>query len=126
MNTVLAKWMTLFISVTIMFTPLLAYLDALHREAVDTVLYEKLKEASIQGHFTTDMIDDMKETLQNDYNFDRSQITITADLSIKPRGQFIRCTIEVPRGPIYILNIFNQGDTKIKRTAQIMSEYIAN
>ncbi|MFE8703927.1 hypothetical protein ACFYKX_25475 [Cytobacillus sp. FJAT-54145] len=125
MSTVLAKWMTLFLSLTIMFTPMFVYLDSLHREALDLVLHQGLKEASIQGYFTPTILNEMKDTLKNDYKFDETLITInTTDSTPQVRGQYIEIEISVPRGPIFIFNIFNQGPSTITRKAQIMSEYI--
>jgi hypothetical protein len=124
MSTVLSKWMTLFLSLTIMFTPMLVYVDSLHREVVDTVLHQGLKEASIKGYFTTDIINDIKDTLVNDYNFQASTIEITATQTVKQRGDYIEISLSVPRGPIFLLDIFNQGSDKITRNAKIMSEYI--
>jgi hypothetical protein len=124
MSTVLAKWMTLFLSVTIIFTPLFMYLDSLHREVVDTVLHQGLKEASISGYFTDEIIEDMKDTLVNDYNFQESTIEITATQTLQQRGDYIDISLSVPRGPIFVINLFNQGPSKITRTAKIMSEFI--
>lgn len=116
--------MTTFLSLTIIFTPLLAYLDSLHREVIDTTIHQSLKEASIKGYFTVDILDDIENTLVNDYNFDPSTIEITATQSLKQRGDYIEISLSVPRGPIFILNIFNQGPNKITRKGKIMSEYI--
>jgi hypothetical protein len=124
MSTVLAKWMTLLIAITIMFTPLLVYLDSLHREAIDLVLHEGMKDASIQGGFTTEIVADMKDALVKDYNFDPNVIDIEATHDIKERGEYIEATIRVPRSPIFILGLFNEGPKEIVRTAKIMSEHI--
>jgi hypothetical protein len=124
MSTVLAKWMTLYLAITIIFTPILAYLDSLHKKVVENVVHQGLKEASIQGHFTDAIIADMKDTLVNDYNFQESTIEITATRDLKPRGEYIEISLSVPRGPIFVLDIFNQGPTKINSQEKIMSEYI--
>ncbi|MFE7064176.1 hypothetical protein ACFVAD_18765 [Sutcliffiella sp. NPDC057660] len=123
MSEILAKWMMIFIAITIIFTPLLAYTDSLHREAVDTVLHQATKEASLKGQFTTDIINGMKDSLEQDYNFDRSEIEIVATTSLTSRGGYLECTVTTPRGPIFILNIFNQGPSEIERKSKIMSEY---
>ncbi|UAL49886.1 hypothetical protein K7887_22475 (plasmid) [Sutcliffiella horikoshii] len=123
MSEVLAKWMMIFIAITIIFTPLLAYTDSLHREAVDTVLHQSMKQASLKGQFTSNIVDEIKDTLEKDYNFDRSKIEIEATTTLTSRGGYLECTITVPRGPIFVLDIFNQGPKKIERTAKIMSEY---
>jgi hypothetical protein len=125
MSTVLSKWMTLFLALTILFTPLFVYLDSLHREVVDTVLHQSLKEASIAGYYTPEIIQDIKDTLVNDYKFVEDDITIRATTSLKQRGEYIDISLSVPRGPIFILNLFNQGPDRIERTASIMSEHIS-
>lgn len=126
MSTVLAKWMTLFLSVTIVFTPLFVYIDSLHREVVDLVLHQGLKEASIQGYFSSEITNKMKDTLENDYKFERDEIVITTShTSPQDRGEYIEIQIQVPRGALYIINLFNQGPDHITRKAQIMSEYIS-
>jgi len=124
MSTVLSKWMTLYLAITIMFTPMFVYLDSLHKNVVDTVIHQGLKEASIEGYFTDEIITDMKDTLVTDYNFQESTIEITATQTLKQRGDYIEISLSVPRGPIFILDIFNQGPEKITRTSKIMSEYI--
>lgn len=124
MSTVLSKWMTIFLALTIMFTPLFVYLDSLHRSVVDTVMQQGLKEASIKGHFTPEILADMRATLVNDYNFEDTTIEIYAQEALTQRGDYIWVEIVVPRGPIFILNLFNQGPDTISRQGKIMSEYI--
>lgn len=105
-----------------MFTPILAYADNLHREAVDTVLHEAAKDASIQGYFTPAIVQNMRNTLVYEYNFKADDIQISATSTPQPRNTYIQATITVPRGPIFVLNIFNQGPKQIVRTVQVMSE----
>jgi hypothetical protein len=124
MSTVLSKWMTLFLALTIIFTPLFLYRDSLHREVIDMVIHQGLKEASIRGYFTDEIIADMKDTLVNDYNFQESTIEITATQTLQQRGDYIEISLSVPRGPIFIINLFNQGPNKITRPGKIMSEFI--
>lgn len=125
MNTTLGKWMTLFIAVTIMFTPILTYLDALHREAVDQVIYQNMKEASIEGYVSPTIIANMTDTLITDYNFEpTSIISITGTSMIVPRGGFIEAEITVKRTPMFIMNMFNQGEPNYTRTFTIMSEHL--
>ena len=125
MSSVLSKWMTVYLVLTIVFTPLFVYLDSLHREVVDTVLHQSLKEASIAGHYTPEIIQDIKDTLVDDYKFNEDDISIIATTVQKQRGEYIDITLSVPRGPIFILNMFNQGPERIERTARIMSEHIS-
>lgn len=125
MSTTLAKWMTLFIAVTIMFTPILAYLDGLHREAVDMVLYQGMKDASVEGQLTPIIMDEMRNQLITQYNFDPdSIIDISGTTGVVPRGAFIEGEITVKRTPLFVVNIFNQGSATYKRPFTIMSEYI--
>ncbi|MCM3443570.1 MULTISPECIES: hypothetical protein [Metabacillus] len=124
MSTTLAKWMTLIITANIMFAPILAYLDSLHREAVEVVLQEGAKKAAIEGRFTDTLINEMKQELVDNYNFDADKITITATKNLTYRENFIEATIEVPRGPIFIFEIFNNGPSTIKKSTKILSEYI--
>ncbi|MEI2356699.1 hypothetical protein [Mesobacillus zeae] len=124
MSKTLAEWMTLFIVINIMFAPILSYLDSLHREAVEVVLTEGAKKASIEGQFSPEIIQDMKDTLVNDYNFDESKIKIQGTPNITPRNQYLTASIEVPRSFIFVLDIFNQGPTTIKKETKILSEYI--
>lgn len=125
MSTVLAKWMTIFLSLTIIFTPLFVYIDSLHREVVDMVLQKGMKEASVQGYLSPTISNKMKDTLVNDFKFDRNEIVITSPQTTpQNRGGSIEVQIKVPRGPLFILNLFNQGPSHITRKATIMSEYI--
>lgn len=125
MSTTLSKWMTLFIAITIMFSPLLAYLDGLHREAVDQTLYQAMKKASVKGTFDSETIEEIKTTLMDDYNFAESSIVeITGTLGTVPRGGFIEARVTVKRTPIFVIDIFNQGAENYSRDFTIMSEYI--
>jgi hypothetical protein len=116
--------MTLYLAITIIFTPILAYLDSLHKKVVENVVHQGLKEASIHGYFTDAIITDMKDTLVKDYGFQESTIEITATRALKLRGEYIEVSLSVPRGPIFVLDIFNQGPTKISSQEKVMSEYI--
>ncbi|MBF0706732.1 hypothetical protein IQ283_08940 (plasmid) [Alkalihalobacillus hwajinpoensis] len=124
MSTTLAKWMTLIIMANIMFAPILAYIDSLHREAVEVVLQEGAKKAAIEGRFTNELVDDMKQELVDNYNFEEDKIIIDATQTLKTRNEYIEASIEVPRGIIFIFNIFNSGPDKIKKNTKVMSEYI--
>ncbi len=124
MSQTLAKWMTLFLVVTIMFTPILYYLDTLNRKAVDAVLQQGLKEASIEGYMSNEVVNKMVDTLVNDYNFDEDVIDIAGTTLYTQRKEYIEITITVPRTPVFILNIFNQGSKKLVRKSIIMSEYV--
>ncbi|MDE3840990.1 hypothetical protein C0966_17135 (plasmid) [Bacillus methanolicus] len=124
MSKTLGEWMTLFIVINIMFAPILTYIDSLHREAVEVVLTEGAKKAAIEGYFTPEIIDDMKDTLVTKYNFDETKITIEATMTPTPRNEFIEASIEVPRGFIFIVDIFNQGPDTFKKETKVLSEYI--
>lgn len=124
MSKVLGEWMTLIITINIMFAPILAYLDSLHREAVEVVLTEGAKKAAIQGQFTPTIIQEMKNTLVNNYNFDEKKIKIEATQSLTYRNQYLTASIEAPRNFIFILDIFNQGPKTFKKETKILSEYI--
>lgn len=124
MSTALAKWMTFIITANIMFAPILAYIDSLHREAVEVVLQEGAKKAAIEGRFTDAIINEMKQDLVSHYNFDEDKITITATKTLRYRQEYLDARIEVPRGPIFLLNIFNQGPNTIEKETRVMSEYL--
>lgn len=124
MSKALGQWMTLFLVINFLFTPILAYKDSLEREAVEVVLNEGAKKAAIEGRFTTEIITDMEQTLVNDYNFDPAAITITATTTITYRKDYLTASIEVPRGIIFVIDIFNQGPRVIKKDIKIMSEYV--
>ncbi len=124
MSSVLGKWMTLIIAANIMFAPIMAYIDSLHREAVEVVLQEGAKKAAIEGRFTSVIINDMKQELADNYNFDPSTITITATQSLTSRNNYIEASIEVPRGFIFVFDIFNQGPNTIKKHTRVLSEYL--
>lgn len=125
MNEVLVKWMTLFMALTIMFTPMLMYFDGYHKSAVDQVMHQAMKEASISGSFSTDIITKMETTLVDKYNFDPDSIVeIKGTIGSVPRGGFIDAEITVKRNPIFIINIFNQGSNTYTRPSTIMSESI--
>lgn len=124
MSTVLAKWMTLIITANIMFAPILSYIDSLHREAVEVVLQEGAKKAAIEGRFTSIIVNDMKQELVDHYNFDANQIIINGTSSLTYRNNYIEASIEVPRGPIFLFEIFNNGPNSFKKETKILSEYI--
>ncbi|WP_078557023.1 hypothetical protein [Bacillus alkalicellulosilyticus] len=123
MSSVLAKWMTLIIVVNIMFAPILAYVESLHREAVETVLHEGAKRAAIVGYFSEEIIEDMRQQLVEHYNFDENTIQFEGTQTLTYRHDYIQGALEVPRGIIFIIDIFNQGPDTIRKDIQIMSEY---
>ncbi|WP_374717750.1 hypothetical protein [Neobacillus sp.] len=124
MSKTLGEWMTLFIVINIMFAPILAYLDSLHREAVEVVLTEGAKKAAIEGKFSPEIIQEMKDTLVEKYNFDPNKIKINATQTLTYRNEYLEASIEVPRSFIFILDIFNQGPSTFKKETKIMSEYV--
>ncbi|MEK3992663.1 hypothetical protein [Robertmurraya sp. FSL R5-0851] len=124
MSKTLGEWMTLFIAINIMFAPILTYVDSLHREAVEVVLTEGAKKASIEGRFTPEIINEMNSTLVDNYNFDSDKITISATQTLTPRNQYLTASIEAPRGFIFILDIFDPAPSTFKKETKILSEYI--
>lgn len=124
MSETIGKWLTISIAICIMFSPILGYLDSLHREAVEVTLTEGAKKASIEGHFTPEIIQGMKDDLVNNYNFAESDIEITATTTITPRNEYIEATIRVPRGMLFVLDLFNQGPSHIEKSTKVLSEYI--
>lgn len=124
MSKALGMWMTLFLVINFMFTPILSYKESLEREAVEVVLNEGARKAAIEGRFTPEIIDEMKSTLVNDYNFKKSSITFKGKQSLTSRNQYITGSIEVPRGYIFVLDIFNQGPDKFKKDIKVLSEHI--
>ncbi|MFB1100364.1 hypothetical protein [Terribacillus sp. JSM ZJ617] len=124
MAAVLQKWMTIVLVANFMFAPILGYVDSLHREAVEVVLHEGAKKASIEGRFTEEIIADMRSELVEDYNFDPDKIDINATKNLTYRNEYIEGSIEVPRGPIFLFDIFISGPRTIKKDTQVLSEYI--
>lgn len=124
MSSILAKWMTITIAIIVMTTPILLYMDSLHRSAVDTILLEASKKAAIEGMFTQEIIDKMVDDLVNNYNFHEPSINITATTNLTPRNQYIEASIEVPRGVILIIDMFNQGPESFSSEVRILSEYV--
>lgn len=124
MSTTIGKWLTVSIAICIMFTPILAYLDSLHREAVEVTLTEGAKKAAIEGYFTPEIIQEMRDTLTDKYNFNSSTIEITATTTLTTRGEYIEAEIRVPRGILFVLDLFNQGPSHIEKKTQVLSEYI--
>lgn len=128
MSTTLGKWMTLIISITIMFTPILAYVDSMHREAIEITLLEGAKKVALEGYLTETIKDSMMEELATRYNFDRDEIVLEqvtpGALTPHGRGTPITLRISVDRVPIFLFDIFNNGPTKTIKETTIMSEYI--
>lgn len=124
MSKTLGEWMTLFIVINIIFAPILAYIESLHREAIEVVLTEGAKKAAIEGSFTPTIIDDMVNTLVAKYNFDESKIVVEATTTPTPRNEYIKAKIEIPRGFIFLFDIFNQGPNTIVKETRVLSEYI--
>jgi hypothetical protein len=120
----IGMWMTLFLVINFMFTPILSYKDSLEREAVEVVLNEGAKKAAIEGRFTPEIVNEMKQTLVDDYNFEKSAIAFSGTQSMTSRNQYISGSIEVPRGFIFIIDIFNQGPSKFKKEIKVLSEHI--
>lgn len=124
MNTTLSHWMTAFFVIIAVFTPILAYADSLSRAAVETVLHQATKKASIEGHFSPEILQEVEDTLVDKYKFDRGKIEIVGTSEIKSRKEYLEVTITFPRTPIFVLDLFNQGPSEFTRTYKIMSEFI--
>lgn len=124
MAAVLQKWMTIILVANFMFAPILAYIDSLHREAVEVVLHEGAKKAAIEGRFTDAIVNDMRSELVNNYNFDSEKVEINAAKSLTYRNEYIDASIEVPRGPIFLFEIFIPGPKSIQKNTRVLSEYI--
>jgi hypothetical protein len=123
MSKALAEWMMVFLTVTILFTSALLYFDAYNKAATDHVLHQAMKEASISGSFSEDIISKMESTLINEYNFaPEGIIEIKGTLGSIPRGGFIDAEITIKRSPIFVINIFNQGNPNYRASKTIMSE----
>jgi len=124
MSEVIGKWLTVSIAIIIMFTPILGYLDSLHREAVEVTLTEGAKKAAIEGRFTPAIIQEMKDDLVTHYNFTESDIVIHATTTQTSRNEYIQASIQVPRGILFVLDIFEQGPDHIEKHTRILSEYV--
>lgn len=124
MSSTIARFLTIMIELCIIFTPILGYVDSLNNAAVEQALTAASKEASIDGEFSADIVKEMKDTLSADYNFNKDEIQFTGTQTVTPRGEYIQGQITVPRGIIFVLDIFNQGPKTITKKVQIMSEHI--
>ena len=123
MSHVLAKWMLLFLQVIVIFTPVLMHFDAYNKAAVDHVLHQATKEASISGSFSDEIIAKIEDTLINDYNFAPGSILeIKGTLGSVPRGGFIDADITIKRSPIFIVSVLNQGSQNYRASRTVMSE----
>lgn len=118
--------MVMIIAINIMFAPILGYVDSLHREAVEVVLSEGARKAAVEGYFSNEIIDEMKQKLVDNYNFDPDDVKIQTSHSAYPvaRGEYINASIEIPRGIIFLLDIFNPGPKAYKKEITVMSEFI--
>lgn len=122
MKTALSKWMTIFISVTIMFTPLLAWFNSLNKQSVDISLHQALKKSSIEGYF---LVSEVETMLIDEYNFDPDSIVeIKGTTSRVKRGEYIDAEITIKNTPIFVINLFNQGPETYTKKSRIMSEYL--
>lgn len=131
LNTTLAKWMTAMIAAVIMFAPLLAYADSLNRSAVNSVLYEAAKEASIHGYFTPEILEDMEDVLANHYNFDLSkfQINVTETVVYRPNPEtpltdddYIEAQITFPSIPVFLFLLPNNSGDHVEKV-RVLSEF---
>jgi len=131
-NTTLAKWMSIILAATFMFTPLLAYADSLHQSAVREVVYEAAKAASIEGRFTDEIVEQMEETLSDHYNFDldKVEIEVTQSLTYRPAlndtltdADYLKATVTFPAIPVFFI-LFPNDDREHKVHVEILSEYI--
>ncbi|KAA6446916.1 hypothetical protein [Bacillus swezeyi] len=124
MATALAKWMTILLSINIMFAPLLSNVDGLQREAVEVVLTEGAKKASVEGRFTNEIINEMKSNLAEKYSFNKEDISISSTSGLKGRGEYIEASITVPRTRIFVIDMFVKEPAHFTKSTKIMSEYL--
>jgi|SRR5690625_111387 len=132
MAKIIGTWMILFMELVLMFTPIMFYIDGMHKEAAAVVLEEGAKKASIVGEVTPENIRDMKNEMASTYNYDRDDIKIRQTDGVGnqrvERGEYIGLEMEVPRDRILALDIFAPGalNETFTQRVKIMSEYQEN
>jgi alanyl-tRNA synthetase len=90
------------------------------QETVTLAAFEGQKEASLQGYYSDELLDDMKNFLVEGYNMDPDKISITVtDENNNPlnasnrqyREERMRVCVSIPSPIIHVLDIFDfSGD----------------
>lgn len=107
-------------------------------ETVTLATFEGQKEASLQGYYTDDIQEDIKDFLVEGYNMDPASIEVVATEGQKKRGERMNVCVSVPSPVVHVLDIFNfsndaepspscsgQTDQHYYRVErEIMSEYV--
>lgn len=131
MSKIIATWLVLFVEMVLMFTPIMFYIDGMHREAANTILNEGAKKAAIEGELTNQNKQEMINEMATTYNHDEDDIEITwvnGTGQKVTRGDFIELEMSVPRNVILALDVFAPGalNNEFKSRVRIMSEFQDN
>lgn len=128
MRLTLYEWMLLPFMLWVIFQGVLYYQATLIETAIHQVIYEGAKKAAIEGRFTVEIYDQMREQLQEKYKLNAEQIAITGTEQLTYRGEYMRVEITAPAPSLSFLPFFSLGDrneaTFWHYEKYIVSEYI--
>mgnify|MGYP001481506011 CR=1 FL=1 len=118
------------------------------QETVTLAAFEGQKEASLQGYYSDELINDMKNFLVEGYNMDPDKIYITvtdehnnplSESNRQHREERMRVCVSIPSPIIHVLDIFDfsgeggdapcgvethEGQRYFRVEREIMSEYV--
>ncbi|NOU92628.1 hypothetical protein GC093_05210 [Paenibacillus sp. LMG 31456] len=128
MKTALVEMLTVYILLLLLFQPVLHDIYSTRASAVEMVLDSAIQKAANadNGHFTPEIIDEMRSTLEHTFLLDGTDIHFTGTTVLTPRGEYIEGTLSVKSTPRWLLRtMFGSADREppeIIRYAKQMSE----
>ncbi|MFD0681749.1 MULTISPECIES: hypothetical protein [unclassified Paenibacillus] len=130
MKTALVEMLTVYILLLLLFQPVLHDIYSTRANAVEMVLDSAIQKAANadNGHFTPEIIAQMRNTLEHTFLLDGNDIRFTGTTELTPRGEYIEGTLSVKSTPRWLLRtLFGSVDREppeIVRYAKQMSEAI--
>jgi hypothetical protein len=126
MKPALFEWLLIPFILWGMFQGLLYFHANQVHLALNLATYEGSKKAALQGRYSQQIYDEMKQYLVDAFHYDPKKIDIKGTERLTTRGNYLNVSITVPSPRIAVLPMFDFGlsSKNIVEEKQIMSEYL--
>jgi len=119
------EWMLLPFFLFTIYQGYLYFHAAQVEEALNMAVFEGQIEASVQGRYTEEIYQLMKDYLQSAHRYDPDSIEIEGTETLTTRGNYLTVKIQVPKPLLTVIPLFNvDGGRYYVVEKRIMSEYI--
>lgn len=107
------------------YQPIFNHIAHLEQMYLEVVIDQGIEKAAVEGRFTNEIINEMKDALENNLHFAQDQIQFEGTQNLTPRGQYIWGRISLPDQQFSFLPFLFGNSTKLRfyGYAKQMSEY---